>query len=150
MERCNRRIYLQASTNVDCYDDLLNNFILNHEHSQYSHISAAVRIARYFSENFGDLKIDNLIDEYRFNDGVSLTELLYHTLLETELYRELLSLGALEGEYISKKLNEIFDKSVGYLNQYFKKSAELINATIKDNRVKFYYTYQDEEFGITI
>lgn len=146
----NRRIYLQTSTDLDFLNGVIFDFLLNNETSPYSDVSAAVRIARYFSENFGDLKINNLIDEYRFNDGVSLTELLYHTLLETELQRGLLRLDSLEEEYVEKRLKEVFDKAVSYLGQYFKDSAEFIDAAVIENRAKFYYSYQDEEFGTTI
>ena len=146
----NRRIYLQTSTTeVNPFSEYYH-YLLNLRQSPYDHIDAAVRIAIYFENRFGNLKIDNLINEYRFNDGVTLTELLYHTLLEIELQRGLLRLKNLEEEYVEEHLKEVFNKAVGYLGQYFKDSAELIDAAAIENRAKFYYSYQDEEFTTTI
>lgn len=145
----NRRIYLQTSTTeVDPFSEYFH-YLLNLRHSPYDHIDAAVRIAIYFRNRFGNLKIDNLINAYRFNDGVSLTELLYHTLLEIELYRELLS-GASSEEDILTILDKTFDKTVKRLEKYFEKSADRIKTQVIDGRAYFYYYYDEEEFSITI
>ncbi|HPZ74742.1 MAG TPA: hypothetical protein PK723_02875 [Candidatus Pacearchaeota archaeon] len=146
----NRRIYLQTSTTeVNPFSEYYH-YLLNLRQSPYDHIDAAVRIAIYFGNRFGNLKIDNLINAYRFNDGVSLTELLYHTLLEIELYRELLSAESLEEEYISAILDKTFDKAVKFLGKYFEKSADKIKTQVIDGRAHFYYYYDEEEFSIII